>query len=393
MRVLVVQESDWIERGPHQSHHLMERLVRRGHEVRVIDYQIDWKKHLDEGRIARRKIFADQHKAVDGGVTVVRPGFVRFPVLSYLSLFFTHRREIRRQIREFQPDVIVGFGLLNARLAIRYGKKHGIPFVYYIIDELHRLVPEAILQPLARKVERMNNRDSEKVLSINEGLREYSIEMGASPEKTEVIRAGVDLERFSTANRDEIRRKYGFSQEDTVLFFMGWLYDFSGLDEVARELAKTDDKRIKMLVLGKGELWDKLREIREKEGLEDRLVLEGWKPYGEVPNYVAAADVCLLPAKRSKIMENIVPIKMYEYLAAGKTVLATDLTGLRKEFGEGNGVLYLNESKDAVAMCAELVKQGRISEEGRRGQAFVSNSDWSEITSRFEKVLEEVAHA
>ena len=40
MRILVVQESDWIVMGPHQSHHLMERLSERGHEVRVIDYEI-----------------------------------------------------------------------------------------------------------------------------------------------------------------------------------------------------------------------------------------------------------------------------------------------------------------------------------------------------------------
>ena len=39
MKILVVQESDWIERGPHQNHHLMERLSIKGHEVRVIDYE------------------------------------------------------------------------------------------------------------------------------------------------------------------------------------------------------------------------------------------------------------------------------------------------------------------------------------------------------------------
>ena len=42
MRILVVQESDWLERNPHQQHHLMERMATRGHEIRVIDYPIDW---------------------------------------------------------------------------------------------------------------------------------------------------------------------------------------------------------------------------------------------------------------------------------------------------------------------------------------------------------------
>ena len=47
MRILYVQETDWINRGPHQQHHLMERMAQRGHEVRVIDYDLLWgeKKH------------------------------------------------------------------------------------------------------------------------------------------------------------------------------------------------------------------------------------------------------------------------------------------------------------------------------------------------------------
>ena len=44
MKILVLQESDWIEVGPHQSHHLMERMSLRGHEIEVIDFEIRWKK-------------------------------------------------------------------------------------------------------------------------------------------------------------------------------------------------------------------------------------------------------------------------------------------------------------------------------------------------------------
>ena len=174
------------------------------------------------------------------------------------------------------------------------------------------------------------------------------------------------------------------------MFFMGWLYDFSGLEEVAMEMAKTENKHLKMLVLGKGELWDRLSEIRDKEGLGDRLVLEGWKPYSEVPEYLAAADICLLPAKKSRIMENIVPIKMYEYLAAGKVVFSTDLPGIRKEFQEGNGVVYINESKESVSRAVELIAKSAVKSEGKRGQEFVRSNDWATMTDMFEEVLKEV---
>ena len=42
MKILIVQESDWLERNPHQQHHLMERMAERGHQIKVIDYSIDW---------------------------------------------------------------------------------------------------------------------------------------------------------------------------------------------------------------------------------------------------------------------------------------------------------------------------------------------------------------
>src|SRR5437879_114394 len=40
MHIIVVQETDWLRRGPHQQHHLFERLSLRGHDITVLDYPI-----------------------------------------------------------------------------------------------------------------------------------------------------------------------------------------------------------------------------------------------------------------------------------------------------------------------------------------------------------------
>jgi glycosyltransferase involved in cell wall biosynthesis len=390
MRILVVQESDWLERGPHQSHHLMERLAQEGNEVRVIDFQIDWKKNRKQGIISSLMVKTNVQKVLPPGVTVLRPPIIRLPLLSYLSLIISHHRAIRREIRDHRPDVIIGFGLLNSRIAIIQGRRQGIPFVYYIIDELHRLVPEGLLQPFARNVEKGNYKLSTRVVSINEALMEYCEEMGADPSKSTIIRAGVDFYRFANANGSEVRKRFGFTEQDTVLFFMGWLYGFSGLDVVAMELAKSGNKNLKMLILGKGELTNRLQEIVTKENLGNRVIIEDWKPYSEVPNYLAAADICLLPAKHIRLMENIVPIKMYEYLAAGKVVFASDLYGVHKEFGEGNGVIYIHDQKDVIPQANDLITKGIVKLEGQKGQNFVKSSDWSLMTKQFEQLLEEV---
>ncbi len=388
MRILVVQESDWLEKGPHQSHHLVERLSKRGHEARVIDYEILWREHEKKGIISKREIFENVHKVLnDGSVTVIRPSIIKLPILDYLSLLHTHRKEIKRQIEEFRPDVIVGFGILNANIALKLAKKNGIPFVYYIIDELHRLVPQKYFQGLARYIESKNMKNADKVISISEGLREYTVQMGADEGKTQVIRAGVDLERFNLTDRDSVRRKHGVRDEDVVLLFMGWLYNFSGLKEVAMELARLGKCNIKLFILGKGDLWDTLQDIKREYKLDTRIIMVRWKPYSDIPKYIAASDICILPAHKNDIMKNIVPIKVYEYMAAGKPVIATKLPGIMKEFGENNGVVYVDRPEDVIPKALELIESGTIEELRLRARRFVQRFSWDRITDEFENIL------
>ncbi len=388
MRILVVQESDWIARGPHQSHHLMERLSKRGHEIRVIDFEILWREHEKKSLISKRQVFEGVHKAISyGGVTIIRPSIIKLPALDYLSLAYTHKKEIQRQINEFKPDVIVGFGILNANIAIRLAKKNNVPFIYYIIDELHRLVPEKYFRTFAKLIEKQNMKNADKVISINEGLREYTIQMGALKEKTYVIRAGVDLERFVSDSREEIRERYGILNDDIVLFFMGWLYEFSGLKEVALELAQCKNNHIKLIVVGKGDLWDTLQEIKKEHGLEKKLITVDWVPYDDIPKYLSAADICILPAYNNNVMRNIVPIKMYEYMAAKKPVIATCIYGILKEFGNENGILYTDTPNEILWRAIKLAGHKGIIDEGFKARRFVEKSNWNSIIDLFERVL------
>ncbi len=236
-------------------------------------------------------------------------------------------------------------------------------------------------------------KQADLVLSINEGLRDYTIQMGAQREKTEVIRAGIDFERFNPElDGSAVREKLGITQDDIVLFFMGWLYGFSGLKEVALELAKDPQihKHIKLMVLGKGDLWDTLQVIRREHKLEDRIIILDWQPYEEVPKYIAASDICILPAYKNEIMQNIVPIKMYEYMAMGKPVIATRLSGLVKEFGEGNGVVYINKPEEVLNITIRLMNKNNIKQAGREAVGFVEGYDWNKLTKGFEETLDHI---
>jgi glycosyltransferase involved in cell wall biosynthesis len=275
---------------------------------------------------------------------------------------------------------------------MKAARANNTPFLYYWIDVPHRLIPLKPFQPIGKVIEGRTLKQADRVLVINEKLGEYVIKLGAPSAQTSVLRAGIYVQQFdSTIDGNIVRRQYGLKKEDFVLFFMGWLYHFSGLKEVAQQLAQTKDDSLKLLIVGEGDAYNDLQQIRERYDLQDRLILTGKKSYQEIPNYIAAADICLLPAYPvEKIMQDIVPIKMYEYMAMLKPVIATRLPGIMKEFGEDNGVVYINRPEEAVAKAIELKQNGSIKEFGRKARKFAERNSWHAITDEFERILNEV---
>ena len=393
MKVLITQESDWLKRNPAQQYHLAEMLSLRGHAIRVIDYELLWKTQGRKELYSRRRVFDNVSKIHQKAkVTVIRPGIIKIPWLDYASLIFSHRKEIARQIKEFSPDVIVGFGILNSYLAMKAARKNNLPFIYYWIDVLHKLIPFKLFQPMGKIIESSTLQQADKVLVINEKLKEYVIKLGAFAERTQVLRAGIDVRQFNPkADGELIRKQYGLRKDDMVLFFMGWLYHFSGLKETILQLAESKNHRLKLLIVGEGDAYEELQQIRERYNLRDRVILTGKKPYQEIPSFIAASDICLLPAcPTEKIMQDIVPIKVYEYMAMGKPVISTKLPGVMKEFGESNGVIYVDRSEDVVTKAMELLQNNRLEELGTKARSFAKRNSWDNVTDEFEKILMEV---
>ncbi len=171
---------------------------------------------------------------------------------------------------------------------------------------------------------------------------------------------------------------------------MGWLYHFSGLQEVTRDLAMIKEKypKIKLLIVGDGDAYEDLKKLREELHLEDRMILAGKQPFNKVPEFIAAADICLLPAHDNEIMHDIVPIKMYEYMAMGKPIVATKLYGVMTEFGEKHGLLYVDSSDRVMAEVLRIINSSEISSVGNEAKKFVEHNRWDDITTNFEKTLE-----
>ena len=396
MRILMVHDNGWANKGPHQHHHLIERLSVNGHQVVVVDYDHLWRMKKGTKRfslLSNESVRTGVRRFYNNAdVTCVSPPFIKIPLLDYLSLAATFRWQIQHVMQRFRPDVIVGFtGIISPYWGAVLAEAAHIPYIDYWLDATDQLVPEAFLRPVARMIKRRTVKKATLVLTLNETLRGYVIELGANPLTTRVLPGGVDLRTFDPAatNSQRMREKYGLSKDDLVLFFMGWIYDFAGLQEAVLELARFRELRpdLKLLIVGEGEFYPTLQEIARESPVCGSVVFTGKVPYKEIPELVAAADIALLPAHDNEIMRNAVPIKIYEYLAMLKPTICTKLPGIMREFGSNCGIMYIDKPEDAVKLAVSL-SQEDIQTLKMQAKEYIENYDWDKITALFEETLE-----
>ena len=110
----------------------------------------------------------------------------------------------------------------------------------------------------------------------------------------------------------------------------------------------------------------------------------GMKSREEVPQYISGFDVCLMPFNRTEVGKGLVPLKMFEYLALGKPVVATSSEVL-EQFEE---VLYLADDNDAFVQGIEnaMVDHDRKNSVSRR--EWVLKYSWKNRVSEYLKVIQ-----
>ena len=187
-----------------------------------------------------------------------------------------------------------------------------------------------------------------------------------------------------------MRRAHGGAADDVVLVFTGWLSEFSGLDVVMRAMQQLP-AHVRLLIVGAGSAEQRLRALQQSLGLGARVVFAGQQPYSRMPAVLAAADVCLLHSEVNAVTRHIVPIKVYEYMASGKPVLAAQLPGLQREVPPANGILYA-PAGGLQHTLQQLLDPAVRAAAGRQARSFTEKyCDWEALTDEFEALLQRLA--
>jgi teichuronic acid biosynthesis glycosyltransferase TuaC len=156
------------------------------------------------------------------------------------------------------------------------------------------------------------------MVTVCEDLRWRLIVLGAPPERTVVLRNGVDLGLFRPRDRAVARAALGI--EGFTLLCVGSLIPRKGYDLVLRALARLPD--CKLVIAGHGPQRPELEGLAKRLGVRDRVRFLGETPHADLPEIYAAADVLLLASSREG-WANV----LLEAMACGTPVVATDVNG------------------------------------------------------------------
>jgi len=285
-----------------------------------------------------------------------------------------------------------------ALLALHIKRKYKIPFVFqysfpkgvykvqkpenyysYYFGKLESCIAKHILHR------------ADLIFPISKWMKEELVKQGIPDSKMMPLPLGVNPELFSQ-NEDgmKIREKYDLNDEQVILY-IGTMDKLRQLDIIIRAFSKVRGHRenVKLLMVGDGNDKLNLEDLASKLGLQDDVIFTGQVPYFDVPDYIAAADICLCPVPPLYIYKVSSPTKLFEYMVMAKPVVANKEIPEQKEVikESGGGILAkFEEESFAEGIIKLLDNPDEAKEMGKRGHEWVvKNRSYEDMARQVEK--------
>lgn len=311
--------------------------------------------------------------------------------LNYLSCFPTVSKISSEIIKKNRIDYIYAYmpGMGSSLPAMRIQSKHKIKFILDFAD-LHVFVrPKKIVQISFEK--------ADKIIAITQYLKDDLTTRGIDPKKIFIVPNGVNLEFFNPSKfqREEIEKLRHFFGANKLIVFSGALQDLNLLIDSASDVIQ-EIKDVKYVIIGdhrdparSKSVWEE--KVKQK-GLGNYFVFLGRRPREDIPKYLLCADVCVDCFPNEPYYAAAHPVKLLEYGACGKPVVATRVSETEKIVKHGEfGFLADPDSPSEFAdYVISLLKSNSLAiQMGANFSNYIrTNFDWDEIVINLEKILE-----
>ena len=214
--------------------------------------------------------------------------------------------------------------------AIRYAKKHKIPFTNYVLDlwpeNLYSVLPvkNALLRRIAQGVSDLLYKKADRLIAMSEPLQQRLCQRTGKPQSAVAVIPQY-CEDFYAIPQSDAALEARFADRFNLVF-TGTFTPAQSLDMVLRavlEARAAGAEKLHLLLVGDGMSRESLQTLARELQAEDAVTFYGSVPAKEVPKFTALADALLISLSDSPDLGLTVPGKLASYMAAAKPVLAS----------------------------------------------------------------------
>lgn len=203
-----------------------------------------------------------------------------------------------------------------------------------------------------------------------------------TPERFIVEPNGVDPEAFEAPSQEEARTALGLPKEAKIVLYVGRFYDWKGMQALQKAAVALEGKGITTyLVGGSQEAFEAVT-----GGPSRPLHFGGSVQHADIGRWCAAADALLVLGTRANEFSYryTAPMKLFEYLAAGRPVVAADTPALRSLVSEREVAFYTPDDPDDLARTISLVclDPGKSEQAAAEGLRTAREHTWSRRAER-----------
>jgi len=213
-------------------------------------------------------------------------------------------------------------------------------------------------------------------------------DFGVLPERVLYVPNGVDPERFAfKKDKRVLRARLGLPAQGQLCVYTGHLYGWKGVDTLVAAAKYLPDVTI---VLVGGLPKDVERYKRMCASMQNVQVL-GHRPHTEIPLFQGVADVLVLPntAHEDISTRYTSPMKLFEYMASGRPIVASDIPSLREILNDRNAYLICPDDPEALARgIREAIQDQLPYSRGAQAQQDVQQYAWSKRAAQVLKFLQ-----
>lgn len=236
-------------------------------------------------------------------------------------------------------------------------------------------------------------RHCEHVVVLTNGLRSLLHERyHVSLERIAVFPSGTDVQRFVPQDAVSARLQLGLQQSRPYIGFVGSFYRYQGLTCLldAMVLVKKACPTLHLLLVGDGEAREELRQQAKRLELENCITWTGRIPYGDVPLWIGAMSLCVAPFRGDRGETS--PVKLFDYLACHRPVVASAIPSVASAFTAESGVQLVPPDQPrllAEAIIALVRDPDRCNAMGIQGRRFVENTfSWTVIVRQLRQWID-----